>query len=205
MNKKKRTVMLTGGIASGKTFASDYLQAKGARIIDTDLVAKMMTRPDNPAGKSALLEIRDRFGAQYILEDGSMDRVKMRALVFEDAEAKRDLEAILHGRILAEVRRKMAEPSMAPYIVVVVPVLYKESPYLNLCDEVLVIEVPYELQLQRLMARDNIDASLAEKIIKTQISRLDRRRLGNDIIISQNREFVQRMLDKLHQRYSEPL
>lgn len=205
MNKKKRTVMLTGGIASGKTFASDYLQAKGARIIDTDLVAKMMTRPDNPAGKSALLEIRDRFGAQYILEDGSMDRVKMRALVFEDAEAKRDLEAILHGRILAEVRREMAEPSMAPYIVVVVPVLYKESPYLNLCDEVLVIEVPYELQLQRLMARDNIDASLAEKIIKTQISRLDRRRLGNDIIISQNREFVQRMLDKLHQRYSEPL
>lgn len=197
--------MLTGGIASGKTFASDYLQAKGARIIDTDLVAKMMTRPDNPAGKSALLEIRDRFGAQYILEDGSMDRVKMRALVFEDAEAKRDLEAILHGRILAEVRREMAEPSMAPYIVVVVPVLYKESPYLNLCDEVLVIEVPYELQLQRLMARDNIDASLAEKIIKTQISRLDRRRLGNDIIISQNREFVQRMLDKLHQRYSEPL
>lgn len=205
MNKKKRTVMLTGGIASGKTFASDYLQAKGARIIDTDLVAKMMTRPDNPAGKSALLEIRDRFGAQYILEEGSMDRVKMRALVFEDAEAKRDLEAILHGRILAEVRREMAEPSMAPYIVVVVPVLYKESPYLNLCDEVLVIEVPYELQLQRLMARDNIDASLAEKIIKTQISRLDRRRLGNDIIISQNREFVQRMLDKLHQRYSEPL
>lgn len=205
MNKKKRTVMLTGGIASGKTLASDYLQAKGARIIDTDLVAKMMTRPDNPAGKSALLEIRDRFGAQYILEDGSMDRVKMRALVFEDAEAKRDLEAILHGRILAEVRREMAEPSMAPYNVVVVPVLYKESPYLNLCDEVLVIEVPYELQLQRLMARDNIDASLAEKIIKTQISRLDRRRLGNDIIISQNREFVQRMLDKLHQRYSEPL
>lgn len=197
--------MLTGGIASGKTFASDYLQAKGARIIDTDLVAKMMTRPDNPAGKSALIEIRDRFGAQYILEDGSMDRVKMRALVFEDAEAKRDLEAILHGRILAEVRREMAESSMAPYIVVVVPVLYKESPYLNLCDEVLVIEVPYELQLQRLMARDNIDASLAEKIIKTQISRLDRRRLGNDIIISQNREFVQRMLDKLHQRYSEPL
>lgn len=197
--------MLTGGIASGKTFASDYLQAKGARIIDTDLVAKMMTRPDNPAGKSALLEIHDRFGAQYILEDGSMDRVKMRALVFEDAEAKRDLEAILHGRILAEVRREMAEPSRAPYIVVVVPVLYKESPYLNLCDEVLVIEVPYELQLQRLMARDNIDTSLAEKIIKTQISRLDRRRLGNDIIISQNREFVQRMLDKLHQRYSEPL
>lgn len=202
---RKRIVLLTGGIASGKTFASDYLAAKGAKVVDTDLIARMMTNPDNAQGRLALEDIRHRFGDDYITTEGAMDRSKMRELVFTDPSAKADLERILHGRIKEEVAREISQESSAPYLLLVVPVIYPESPYLDICDEVLVIEVPYQLQLQRVMARDNIDEALAEKIIHSQISRLDRRLLGNDIIISQNRAFVQRQLDQLHARYSMTL
>lgn len=204
---RKRIVLLTGGIASGKTFASDYLQAKGAEIIDTDLIARMMTRPDNEMGRSALTEIQSSFGNEYILSDGTMNRALMRELVFNDEAAKKNLERILHGRIKVAVDEAIgvAMTGDAPYILLVVPIIYPDSAYLDMCDEVLVIEVPYQLQLQRVMARDNIDKVLAEKIIQSQISRLDRRRLGNDIVISENQVFVERTLDQLHTRYSVPV
>lgn len=202
---RKRIVLLTGGIASGKTFVSDYLALKGAKVIDTDLIARMMTSPNNSDGRDALEEIRQHFGDAYLTADGAMDREKMRSLVFNDKEAKERLERILHGRIKKKVDHEIGQQVAAPYILLVVPVIYQGSPYLSICDEVLVIEVPYQLQLQRVMARDKIDAALAEKIIQSQISRLDRRRLGNDIIISQDKAFVQRQLDKLHMRYSVPL
>ncbi len=200
---KPRLILLTGGIASGKTFASDYLQKRGAVIIDTDVISRSMTSRDNSAGIAALAEIKDRFGAALFTEDHELDRMKMRELIFNNAEAKRDLEGILHGRILSEVKRQISLIKPSQYGVVVVPVIYEGSPYLNLCDKVLVIEVPYEIQLQRLMVRDNIDENMAKKIINSQISRLDRRRLGNYIIVSQNKEFVERELDKLHDYYSQ--
>ena len=201
-NTAPKVILLTGGIASGKTFASDYLREKGAYVIDTDVVARMMTDPENPKGREALTEIANRFGSGYITAEGMLDRRKMRELIFTNPEAKTDLESILHGRIWSEVKEEIANADDAPYIVLVVPVIYEGSPYLRLVSEVLIIEVPYQLQLQRVMARDNIDEALAQKIIEAQISRLDRRKLGNDIIISENRAFVRRQLDKLHNRYS---
>lgn len=196
------TLLLTGGIASGKTFVSDYLQSKEATVIDTDLISKMMTRTDNSEGIAALKDIRTRFGDGLFTGGDTLDRQKMRELIFNDAEAKRDLETILHGRILNTVKKYLADLQEGEYGVVVVPVIYEGSPYLDLCDEVLVIEVPYQLQLQRLMARDSIDQTLAEKIISSQISRLDRRKLGDYIIVSENRAFVERQLDQLHARYA---
>lgn len=202
-DKKNRLILLTGGIASGKTFASDYLQSKGAVVIDTDLISRSMTRRDNAAGIAALAEIKDSFGAGLLTQEGDLDRGKMRALVFNDAAAKKRLEAILHGRIYAEVKRQIVALEPDQYGVVVVPILYVGSPYLELCGEVVVIEVPYEMQLQRLMARDSIDQEMAQKMIRSQISRLDRRQLGDYIIVSQNREFVERQLDKLHDSYTK--
>lgn len=202
-DKIPRLILLTGGIASGKTFASDYLQQKGAVIIDTDVISRAMTNRDNPAGVAALAEIKAHFGAALFTKAGDLDRVKMRELIFNDPQAKKDLESILHGRIYAEVQRQIAMVDERQYGVVVVPVIHAKSPYLELCDEVLVIEVPYELQLQRLITRDNIDEDMAKKIIDSQISRLDRRRLGRHIIVSQNKEFVERQLDKLHDSYSK--
>ncbi|HIW07235.1 MAG TPA: dephospho-CoA kinase [Candidatus Ignatzschineria merdigallinarum] len=196
-------VLLTGGIASGKTFASDYLQQKGAVIIDTDIISRAMTSQDNEAGRLALIEIKRHFGESLFADNGDLDRSKMRRLIFSDANAKKMLEKILHGRILEEVKRQISLVDQSQYGVVVVPVIYAESPYLDLCDEVLVIEVPYDLQLQRLMARDNISEEMAIKMIDSQISRLDRRKLGDRIIVNQNKTFVERQLDKLHDSYSK--
>lgn len=201
--EKPYLILLTGGIASGKTFASDYLQSKGAVIIDTDVISRAMTNRNNPAGIAALAEIKECFGDELFTKEGDLDRAKMRELIFNDLDAKKELERILHGRIHAEVNEQIASIATNQYGVVVVPVIHAQSPYLTLCDEVLVIEVPYELQLQRLIARDNIDEDMANKIINSQISRLDRRKLGNYIIVSQNREFVERQLDKLHKIYSK--
>ncbi len=198
-----RLVLLTGGIASGKTFVSDYLLQKGAVIIDTDVISRAMTNQNNDSGRLALSEIKHRFGESLFTSNGDLDRSKMRDLIFNDAIAKKDLEAILHDRILEEVKRQITSVDQTQYGVIVVPVIYKESPYLDLCDEVLVIEVPYDLQLQRLMARDNISKEMAKKIIDSQIPRLDRRKLGDKIIVNQNREFVERQLDKLHDFYSK--
>ncbi|UNM96502.1 dephospho-CoA kinase [Ignatzschineria rhizosphaerae] len=201
---KARLVLLTGGIASGKTFVSDYLQKKGAIIIDTDVISRAMTNRDNDAGLEALAEIRAHFGEAVFTDQGELDRGRMRELIFNDSQAKKALETILHGRIQAEVQRQIESLEPYQYGVIVVPVIYNTSPYLAICDEVLVVEVPYDLQLQRLIARDNISKEMAEKIISSQISRLDRRQLGSYIIVSQNKEFVERQLDKLHESYSKP-
>ena len=194
-------VLLTGGIASGKTLVSDYLEKKGAVVIDTDVISKMMTRRDNHLGVEVLSEIKEDFGADFFTEAGEMDRAKMRLEVFNNPSSKVKLESILHRRIYQEVIKKVSVLTPKQYGLIVVPVLSESSLYLKLVDEVLVIEVFEEQQLQRLMTRDNIDRDLAEKIIQSQIARLDRRRLGNYIIISQNRQFVEKQLDKLHDYY----
>lgn len=202
MSRSKRyTVLLTGGIASGKTFVSNYLAQKGAEIIDTDLIARSLTTGETPESQTVLQEIVACFGESLLMPTGGLDRVKMRALIFADDSAKQKLESLLHYRIFEAVKARLATSTEVPYNVVVVPLISATSPYLSLCDEVLVVEVPDELQLQRLMARDNIDALLAQKIIDSQITRLDRRLLGRYIIVNQDRSFVERILDQLHCYY----
>ncbi len=195
------SVLLTGGIASGKTFVSDYLGEKGAEIIDTDLIARSLTEGKSIESQLVLKEIVTHFGPTLLTAEGALDRRKMRALIFADPEAKRVLESLLHQRIFEVVKKRLGTTTEAFYFVVVVPLISPSSPYLSLCDEVLVVEVPYELQLQRLMTRDNIDQVLAQKMIDSQISRLERRQLGRYIIVNQNRVFVKRILDQLHQYY----
>lgn len=194
-------VLLTGGIASGKTLVSDYLGAKGAIVIDTDIISRMLTRIDNPLGITVLSEIKMHFGAEFFTDTGEMDRAKMRAEVFNNPDSKMKLESILHRRIYQEVRREIDLLAPGQYALIVVPVITEDSLYVKLVDEVLVVEVYEAEQLQRVMVRDTIDQELAAKIIHSQIARLDRRKLGDYIIISQNRQFVERQLDKLHDYY----
>ncbi len=203
--QKRQTIVLTGGIASGKTSVSDYLASKGANIIDTDIIARELTDPESELSAEPLGEIRKQFGDAYFLPNGAMDRKKVRNLVFNDPQAKKSLENILHQRIFQQVLQQLRDENHQPYDVVVVPLLHAQSPYLALADRVLVVEVPYELQLQRLMSRDKIDRNLADKIIQSQISRLERRQLGDDILINERQSFIEKQLDKLHQLYSDKL
>jgi dephospho-CoA kinase len=169
-------VALTGGIASGKSTVADMFADLGVAIIDTDVIAREVVQPGQPA----LDEIRERFGNEVIDSAGNLDRRALRKLVFSDENARLDLEAILHPRIGAETRRQ-ADTAPGPYQIIVVPLLVG-SPLLRFVDHVVVVDCDEELQVQRVMARDAESAEHARRILAAQASRAARLAIADDII-----------------------
>lgn len=179
-DKKRYRVALTGGIASGKSTVADMFAALGVPIIDTDVIARELVQPGQPA----LDEIRNRFGNEVIDDTGNLDRRTLRSMVFADENARLDLEAILHPRIGAETRRQ-ADAAEGPYQIIVVPLLVG-SPLTQFVDRVLVVDCDEELQLQRLLARDTETVEQARRILSAQASREARLAIADDVI-SNNR------------------
>ncbi len=167
---------LTGGIASGKTVVADMFAELGAPVIDTDVIARQVVEPGQPA----LDEIRARFGEQAVDAAGNLDRAAMRKTVFSDADARTDLEAILHPRIGAETRRQ-AGAAGGPYQVIVVPLLL-ESALRDFVDRVLVVDCDEDTQIQRLLARDAETVEQARRILTAQADRDERLAIADDVI-----------------------
>jgi dephospho-CoA kinase len=163
---------LTGGIGSGKTAVSDLLGKLGAGIIDTDLIAHQITAPNGLAMKA----IEQHFGADFIDPTGALNRDKMRALVFTDSVARKQLEAITHPLIRRETIRqaKALSQNGASYLVFVVPLLIESKSWQGVTDLLVVVDCPTELQIQRVMQRSNLSRAEVEKILKAQTSREDR-------------------------------
>jgi dephospho-CoA kinase len=170
------TVVLTGGIASGKSECARRFAARGASVIDADVVARELVAPGMPA----LGEIASAFGAHMLDSTGSLERAEMRALVFGDAAARKKLEAILHPRVRAEMRTR-AEIATGPYALLVVP-LYVESGGYDFVDRVCVVDLPRDIQLARAIARDRMTPSLAEAMLDAQASREQRLAIADDVI-----------------------
>ena len=193
---KKFTVGLTGGIASGKSLVADQLARLGAGVVDTDVISREQTAARMPA----LSEIARELGADLIAGDGTLDRARLRAMVFSDPEARKRLEAILHPRIrTAAWERAAATPGT--YLVMVVPLL-AETGFSGEIDRVLVVDAPRELQLQRLRERDQSSYRQARAIIAAQSGRRTRRSLAHDVILNDGtREQLSRKVEKLHQLY----
>jgi dephospho-CoA kinase len=197
----KNNIVLTGGIASGKTLVSNYLASLNANIIDTDVIARRLLMPDHHKYSDiALKAVRDCFGDQ-IFDDGVLNRKKLREIIFSDDIAKKQLENIMHPLILKVVQEDLLLNN-GSYNVISVPLLHKDSPYLFLANKVLVIEVDPEVQLQRVMDRDHIDEQLAKSIITSQVSNQERRNLANTIIINTNELHTQNILKQLDKQYS---
>jgi dephospho-CoA kinase len=158
---------VTGGIASGKTTVANMLAELGAPIVDFDLIARKVVEPGQPA----LRDIVDYFGKQVLQEDGTLDRKKVSAIVFRDTEKRKKLEGFIHPRMGQEVIRQVNEfAGRDPHAIIqmVVPLMIE----LNLqyqCHKLLVVYVPEETQIQRLMARDNIDREAAAAMLKAQL------------------------------------
>ena len=169
-------VGLTGGIASGKTTVANRFAELGVPVIDTDIIARQVVAPGEPA----LTEIQERFGDSVINESGELDRVAMRKLIFSDDKLRIALENILHPRIGAETRRQSAA-AKGDYQVIVVPLLVG-SPLLQFVDRVLVVDCDEETQVKRLLARDAESTQQARKIISAQASRDERLAIADDII-----------------------
>lgn len=189
-------VALTGGVASGKTTVAKLFGTLGAGIIDTDQIARDIVAPGAPA----LALIAERFGAQVMAADGTLDRARLREQVFRDPQARRDLEAITHPRIREEVARR-SQRAREPYLVIAIPLL-AETGTAGEYDRVLLVDCEERAQRLRLMQRDGVDAAAAERMLAAQASREARRAIADDIIVNDGDvSHLARAVETLHRGY----
>ncbi len=170
------TVGLTGGVASGKSHVSRLFETLGVPVLDADQVSRAVVTPPSPV----LHRIAARFGAEILLADGSLDRRKLRDIVFADAQALRDLEALTHPAIreaIADWRR--AQPG--PYCLVANAILIESGMHQQV-DRVLVVDASEAVQLTRLLHRDNVDEAAGRRMLAAQAPRADRLRKADDLI-----------------------
>lgn len=190
-------IALTGGIGSGKSTVAAILGELGARIIDTDEIAHRLTAPGQPGSRA----IGEQFGADYLRADGALDRDRMRQLVFSDPAAKQKLEAILHPMIRAEVNAAV-HAALAPYIVIVVPLLIETGAYRDLAQRILVIDCSEQQQMARVIQRNGLTAEAAQAIMASQVSRAERLGHADDVVRNETGLAALRAgVVALHRRY----
>lgn len=160
---------LTGGIASGKTLVADEMTRLGATVIDADVLAREVVEP----GTRGFAEVVERFGEGVLGPSGALDRARLGELVFGDAGARTDLNAIIHPRVRAAARLMEDSVSAGGVVVHVIPLLV-ETGQQNSFDAVIVVDVPVELQTRRLMERSSLTSSQAQARIDAQATRQER-------------------------------
>lgn len=187
---------LTGGIGCGKTAVTDCFTSLGVPVIDADTVAREVVLPGQPA----LQAIAEKFGPEAITSEGSLNRNRLREHIFSDADAKRELEAILHPRIRAEMRRQLSEVE-GSYAIFSIPLLL-ETGQDKTVDRILVVDCDPELQISRVTQRDDASESQTRAIIATQIDRKSRLTAADDIITNNGSlSELRPQVEALHQKY----
>jgi dephospho-CoA kinase len=187
---------LTGGIASGKSTVADIFAGLGAPVIDTDIVAREVVEPGEPA----LGQIQHEFGNTVIAADGTLDRARLRQIVFNDDDARRRLESILHPVIQTETIRQ-ARAAGGDYQLIVVPLLVN-SPIRTFLDRVLVVDCPEATQIARLIARDAESEGQARRMLAAQASREERLAIADDVVENGgDLAATLRQIRKLHEKY----
>ncbi len=190
-------VGLTGGIGCGKSSASQCFVDLGVDVIDTDVIARMLTEPHGLAMNS----IKNSFGETMIAADGSLDREKMRNLIFSDINHKRTLEKILHPLILSETLQQ-AKKTRSPYIIIVIPLLFEIDDYDKVVRRSLVVDCEEQQQLLRTMERSKLSEHQVKAIIATQVSRKNRLQKADDVIDnSQDLAYLKSQVVQLHRKY----
>ncbi len=189
---------LTGGIGSGKSAVAKRLAELGATVIDSDQIAHDITAPHG----AAITAIQARFGPEFLAADGSLNRAKMRHLVFNDPNALQSLEAITHPLIHAETLRQacVAHQDGALYLVFMVPLLVESGYWPQVIDHLVVVDCPPELQITRVMQRSNLDRSEIEQIMRKQALREDRLATADTILLNDGSlDKLTPQIDVLHQ------
>lgn len=178
---------LTGGIASGKSTVSAYLAQNGALIIDADLIARQVVAKKS----SGLKQIVAKFGEEILTASGELDRKKLGKLVFSNKDLLKNLTDITGPLIRAEILREIeaAKKSQVKLVVLDIPLLF-ETGYQTLCDKVMVVTIPSEVQLKRVMKRDNLSAAEARKRIANQLPASKRNELA-DVLIDNSKSVAE--------------
>jgi dephospho-CoA kinase len=192
-------VGLTGGIGCGKSQATGTFAELGADVVDTDAIAHELTAP----GGRAMDALRQSFGSEYVRQDGSLDRDRMRELVFSDPTAKSRLEAIIHPMIRAESRRRVQEGT-APYVVLVVPLLLETGAYRDMVNRVLVVDCDESQQIARTTARSGLSEDAVRRIMAAQLPRHRRLQHADDVLSNDaDIRSLRSQVEALHKRYLE--
>ena len=192
---------VTGGVASGKSEVTRRFEALGVAVADADLAAREAVA----AGSPGLAEVVEAFGPDALAPDGQMDRAAMRQRVFEDPAARHRLEAIIHPRVRAWLRQE-CETAAGPYAIAAIPLLTEGGgrdayPWI---DRILVVDVPVEVQIERLMRRDDVELALAGAMLAAQVSREARLAIADDVIVNDGAlEALDGEVARLDQLYRE--
>lgn len=185
---------ITGGIGSGKTAVTDRFQARGITVADADVASREVVQPGTPA----LAAIAEHFGSHVIGEDGSMDRAVVRKIVFADPDERKWLESVTVPAIMDNLREVLAK-STSPYSLLMLSSGTGQSP---LVHRSLVVDVPPDVQLSRVMARDNNDEDQVRAIMAAQPSREIRLEYADDVIVNDGSlEQLDEAIAALHEQY----
>ena len=187
---------LTGGIGSGKSAISAMFEELGIQVVDADIVAREVVEP----GSTGLEKITEHFGEEILITDGSLDRAKLRAIIFADESQKQWLNNLLHP-LIRESMLAQLQQATSQSVILVAPLLF-ENGLDQFCDHTLLIDVPVEVQITRTTARDNISVELAKQIIASQMPRADKQQKATDTL-DNNRLLSEVKIDvqKLHEKY----
>ncbi|UZE29978.1 dephospho-CoA kinase [Pseudomonas asplenii] len=187
---------LTGGIGSGKSAAAQHFIDLGIHAVDADHAARWVVEP----GRPALQKIAEHFGPGVLQADGQLDRTALRKLIFEDAEQRRWLEALLHPLIAAEIASHLAK-AQSPYAILVSPLLIESGQYAT-TQRVLVIDAPQALQVQRTLQRDQTSEEQVQAILKAQASREERLKHADDVLVNdRDLAWLHSEVERLHTFY----
>ncbi len=192
---------LTGGIGSGKSTVAAFLADLGAAVIDADAIARTVTAP----GGLAIPLIRNTFGDEMITCEGALNRDRMRSLAFADASARKRLEAIIHPLVGQETWRQADAATAAGHrcLVFDVPLLVESAHWRARVDAVLVVDCTVPTQIQRVMARSQLDAFAVQAIITAQSPRLRRLQAADAVVFndSMSLQVLRAEVDKLAARF----
>lgn len=197
----RAVIGLTGGIGSGKSSVAHLLASRGAVVIDADQLARDVVAPGTP-GLAAVVE---RFGAGVLGSDGGLDRQALGRVVFADADARGDLEAIVHPAVRARAAELTAAAPDGAVVVQMIPLLV-ETGQQDAFDLVVVVDVPTEVQLARVRERDGLGEAEAKARIGAQASR-EARLAAADVVISNNGSFgdLEQQVDRFwRERFAAP-
>jgi dephospho-CoA kinase len=195
---RRLRIGLTGGIASGKSTVEQRFMELGVPVVNADDSSRIVVAQGQPG----LLAVAAAFGNSVLTPDGELDRRALRSIIFRDPARRRELEAILHPLIRADMEHRSAAAA-GSYVVLSIPLLV-EGGGLDRVDRVLVVDSDEELQLRRLMARDAVSEADARAALAAQTSRTARLGAADDILVNSGTvPELRQSVDRLHRRYLE--
>ena len=189
-------VGLTGGIGSGKTTVSQFFLNNNIEVINSDAISREVVQP----GTNALAKIEERFGAEILTESKTLNRPRMRSIIFKDEDQKDWLENLLHPLIRDAISSSIGYAE-SDYVVLESPLLLETDQH-KLVDRILVVDVAPKTQLERTLSRDGGSEDTVRSIIDSQLTRSERLKRADDIINNeQDIQLVRGELESIHRNY----